>query len=167
MFLEDEYILDIQGRLFFKIAMNLQQISKQMDDKTDAFFIILRRNNSKYIALNFLTNLIITKSMTIMNLSYIFRNLFEIYKKSLINDQINLKESKNKMKENNSENKENKLENGYTVINQADCYRYIFKFIIEEKAPSIQNFDYEYLIMIMIQFIREALGFIKSCLLNN
>jgi len=39
-----------------------------------------------------------------------------------------------KCKEAVSENKENKLDNGYTVINQSDCYRYILKQIIEEEV---------------------------------
>jgi len=39
-----------------------------------------------------------------------------------------------KRREHITEIKECKLENGYTIINQADCYRYIFKDIVEEEV---------------------------------
>lgn len=58
----------------------------KINKKIDAFFILLRRKNSKTMALNFLMKLIKNKLTSIMNLSYIFRNIFEIYKKSMGDD---------------------------------------------------------------------------------
>ena len=38
VFLEDDYIIDIQEKKFYKIEINLHQISKHMDDKV--FFLL-------------------------------------------------------------------------------------------------------------------------------
>lgn len=59
------------------------------------------------------------------------------------------------------------MENGYTVINQADCYKYIFKDLVEEEVKVndktkifilLKNVELEFMIIVLIQFIREALG---------
>ena len=48
--------------------------------KIDAFFIVLRRENSKPHALNFLKNLILNE-IEVPTISYIFRNINEIFRK--------------------------------------------------------------------------------------
>lgn len=49
--------------------------------KIEALFLILRRRGCKKSALNFLYHLILSKT-SILNLSYIFRNLMDAYKRA-------------------------------------------------------------------------------------
>ena len=72
---------------------------------------------------------------------YIFKikknqTIFFIYSSK---DNPSKTQNKRRDREHISEIKENKLENGYTILNQADCYRYIFKHLVEEEVIKSAN----------------------------
>jgi len=138
--LGDEYSVDVKGLCFYRFELNGEKIPLMVDDEVDAFNIILRRmKDSKDIALRYLYELVV-KGKPIMTFSFIFKHIFEIYKKS--------QEQKTQRLDLQSTQPQvvdiEKIKNGYTIITPTDTYNFFFVPLSESR-----NINKVYLIEIL------------------
>lgn len=75
-------MIDPEQKFIYRIEVSADRIPAAVDEKADAFLIMLRRQNSKVHALDFLRSLILNKH-GITTLSFVLSKIAEVYKLAL------------------------------------------------------------------------------------
>jgi len=169
--LDYNYFVDTKNRTILRYELDAKRAPDLIKDDVDSFFFLIRRNNCKDVALEFLKKMFINKT-DLASFSFIFHKLLEIYLKAqqeielyqgtrVSLDQFVLtsfdtrEEGETKtssINPNHSQLLNLKTSNSYNVIVQIDMHNKVFTPLLNDN-----EFDHEYLIHILLEYVRTLL----------
>ncbi|CAK74608.1 unnamed protein product (macronuclear) [Paramecium tetraurelia] len=132
---QDDLIINYKDKQIYQFKLILQHLPKIFNNQSEAFCVLLRRNNCKNAIFEFLIQLALTNE-PIQLFSQIYKHILDIYLRSFQEKIGNVQVEK--------------LQNEYTVLYPSDLANHFFKCLFEDG-----NMKKQFLIEILIEFIRQ------------